>query len=63
MGDVYTGIRGDWLHRQHVKHVRKRVRAAYKAEGQELLKLEEPKQKQSYTNIIAPQLKGKKSGS
>ena len=58
--DVYTGTRGDWLYRQHVKHVRKRIRQAYKAEGQELLKLPEPKQAQSFTNIIAPQLRKKR---
>jgi hypothetical protein len=41
-GDVYSGHRAkDWLERQHINHVRRKIRAARKRENQLLLALED----------------------
>ncbi len=61
MADVYTGIRAkDWLERQHIKHVRKKIREARKADAQRFLAFEPTKQPSTHTNLSAPTVRKKR---
>jgi hypothetical protein len=59
MGDVYTGIRGDWLFRQHVRLVRKKIRQAKKLEDTQFALKLQVEQKQQFTNLSAHLVKHK----
>ena len=45
--DAYTGIKTDWLGRQHIKFVRKRIREAHKRANQLNLKLDSDHERHS----------------
>ncbi len=60
--DVWTGVRADYLTRQHINHCRKRMREWTKKENQLQFELDTP-QAEPFSNLSAKYVRAKRPAS